>query len=300
MRLAAAFVACVIALGAASLRAQDASGAARARQLLLACGAGSDAAGPITDLKAECRSACNAYLNQLGSIDSRLLGPFLRNCEDKHAALDEYQKGVLYREGYHFSRLAAPRPPAVPAGSHQVILFSSLACPECMADRDRFMEWSASPWARSRNVVVTVQPLTWGVSPSMGIDYDAYAFVDIVSDDLPAALATRVRTLAADSRGTMPLRGSEDARALLLRAGVGQAEVARFMGSFSVQSRLRKAQLETQQNRITTPRAYVVNGKFVVPAIGQDGSAVSTSASLLNVVQFLVQREAGQIGESQR
>jgi hypothetical protein len=297
MRIAVALVAVVIACGAAALRAQDATSTGRARQLLRACEAGPGPADPLSALKAECRSACNRYLEQIGKLDSRLLGPFLRNCEDKYASLGEYQKGELYREGYHFSSLVPPQPLTVPAGSHQVVLFTSLACPGCMAERAQLIEWSASPWARSKSVIAVLQPLTGGYSPSSGFDYDAYALVDIACEDLPPALATKVRNMATETRVTMPLRSPEDARALLIRASVEPAQVEKFMGSFSIQSRLRKAQLEAQRSRVVSPRTYVVNGKYVVPAVAKDGAAVMTNAAYLNVVQFLIQRDAGEIGQ---
>jgi hypothetical protein len=204
MRIAVALVAVVMACGTAALHAQDTASTVRARQLLRACEAGPGPADPLTALKAECRSACNRYLEQIGKLDSRLLGPFLGNCEDKHAALGEYQKGELYREGYHFSSLVPPQPLKIPAGSHQVVLFTSLACPGCMAERTQLTEWSASPWARSKSVIAVVQPLTGGFSPSSGFDYDAYALVDIAGEDLPPALATKVRNMAAETRLTMP------------------------------------------------------------------------------------------------
>jgi hypothetical protein len=198
MRVAVALVAVVIASGAAALRAQDSTGPGRARQLLRACEVVTGPADSLAAVKAECRSACNRYLEQVGKLDSHLLSPFLRNCEDKHAAVGEYQKGALYREGYHFSSLVPPRPLSIPADSQQVVLITSLACPGCMAERTRFIEWGASAWARSRNVIAVVQPLTGGYSPSSGFDYDAYALVDIACDDLPPAQATRVRDMAAE------------------------------------------------------------------------------------------------------
>jgi hypothetical protein len=98
----------------------------------------------------------------------------------------------------------------------------------------------------------------------------------------------------------MPLRNPEDARALLLRAGIEPAQVEKVMGSFSIQSRLRKAQLETQQSRVVSPRTYVVNGRYVVPAVAQDGTAVTTNVAYLDVVQFLIQRDAGEIGQARK
>jgi hypothetical protein len=235
-------------------------------------------------LKKSCMESCGRFMES-ARRGGRAEHDY-QQCERYRTELRWYLDGTLYKEERHYTKLLPPMPTRSAPDRIEVMLQSTLACDGCLQERARFETWVK----RHPRVDAVLVPLTWGYSKQEKIDYDAYALVDLFCDVLAdKQLAAQVRKHAADTYRTAPLQNKEAVRPLLIAAGA-DAESLRALDSPAVKAKLRAAEQTTRFARIISAPAYVVDGRTVVRE--RPGSTRA-----LDVVQFLLEREAGVIGK---
>jgi protein dithiol oxidoreductase (disulfide-forming) len=232
----------------------------------------------------ECLKFCAEKLKKRRAGD---FGPGDPMCyaSSRDAAL--YAAGTLFEPGKGYEKIVPAMATSAPPGHVEIIILSSLYCGHCLEAREKLFAWAKG---KSNHSVRSV-PLMWGYDQKRDVDYDAYALVDLFCDALgDDALSTRVRKHVTSLPYQKRLRSTDDVRPMLLAAGI-DAEKLRALDSVSLKARMRQAQEIGMRVKVQEAPAYVVNGKYVVVRDGFGGGA-----SKLDVVQFLIERDAGVIG----
>ncbi|MEE3173210.1 MAG: DsbA family protein, partial [Pseudomonadota bacterium] len=75
--------------------------------------------------------------------------------------------------------------------------------------------------------------------------------------------------------------------ALFAEHGIGQEDFERAFNSFSVRTKVNQAEKRMQDYQIRSTPNMVVNGKYLIAT----GQAVTTQQEMLEVVNFLVEKE---------
>ena len=83
------------------------------------------------------------------------------------------------------------------------------------------------------------------------------------------------------------LQNEEQIGALFVEHGISQEDFERAFNSFSVRTKVNQAEKRMQDYQIRSTPNMVVNGKYVIAT----GAAVTTQQEMLEVVNFLVEKE---------
>jgi len=208
-------------------------------------------------------------------------GKSVRYCKSATGQWLVNPSAVDYQEGKHFMEIT---PPQRDDGS--VLLFGSMACSECYAERRNLEEFRKD----NPTIKLTLVPVMWGFDSKRNLDYDAYARAELISGILGGTWPQQI----SDALGkfTKVLRSEADVRPLFLGLGCDAQLFDKAESSFAFQAQLRRAQQATRTFRIGTAPAYVVKGKYLVPLRYYDsnGTQLLNREKLTSVVAYLLDK----------
>jgi thiol:disulfide interchange protein DsbA len=199
-----------------------------------------------------------------------------------------------YEAGKHYTVLPQAQRTTVPAGKIEVLEVFSYGCPACNQFRP-FMKQLASSLPATAQLAFL--PASWNPGENWHVFQRAYLAAQSlgVADKAHEAMFDAIWTTGelgiADTRTgriKAKLPTIEDVARLYERvAGVKAADFVAAAKSFGVEAKMKQADAQIIAMKVNSTPTLVVNGKYRV-----DGDKIKSSAEMIEVVKFLVAKEA--------
>ena len=200
----------------------------------------------------------------------------------------------LYEAGRHYTVLPQAQPTTVPAGKVEVLEVFSYGCPACNQFRPFMKQLTSSLPA---NAQLAYMPASWNPGENWHVFQRAFLAAQSlgVADKAHEAMFDAIWTTGelgiADSRtGRVKARlpTIEDVARFYERVtGVKAADFVVTAKSFGIEAKMKQADAQIIAMKVNSTPTLVVNGKYRV-----DGDKISSRAEMIEVVKFLVAKEA--------
>lgn len=194
-------------------------------------------------------------------------------------ALPAAQAESFYLEGAQYEAIVPPAPADAPAGKVEVVEMFWYGCPHCY----RFEPY-LSRWLENKPENVSFKRVPAVLNPNWVVHARAYYAAQMLGVE-EKIHADMFRAIHEQGRRL----DTEEALAAFFAAhGVPEDKFREAFNSFEVHMKLREAARLGRAYQLGGVPAMVVNGKYRVT-----GSLAGSYPEMLNVVQHLVQQEAG-------
>jgi protein dithiol oxidoreductase (disulfide-forming) len=184
---------------------------------------------------------------------------------------------ALYVEGTHYEALPEVVRTADPNKVEVTEVFW-YGCPHCYAFEPLIENWESG---LQSDVAFVRSPGMWNAL------MEIHAQIYYVAEELGVLDKTHDLTFNAIHQQGNYLQTQEEVRALFATEGVDPAEFDKVWTSFGINSKVKKANTNMRAYEVRGVPSLIVNGKYRVSA----GGAVETQADMLNVVNFLIEKE---------
>lgn len=185
-------------------------------------------------------------------------------------------ESLAYEEGTHYVELPIPRNTGAP-NSIVVTEYFSYGCPHCYQFDSMLMDWYET---KPEGVVFRRSPAVWNrdykVYAQAFYAAEAFGIVERIHRPMFEAIHVKGRSL-------------NDPQALAVffaEFGIEPKDFAKVFNSFGVNASVQQAGARGRAFRATGVPAMIVNGKYRV-----EGSMAGSNAEMLNVVNFLIEKE---------
>lgn len=180
-------------------------------------------------------------------------------------------------EGRHFQRLSPAQPTSSGPDVIEVAEVFWYGCPHCYEFEPFVQDWKGRA---PDGVAVVSIPATW--NPLLQLHARAFytaEYLGVLED-------THMAFFREYHERRNPLDSEARLRDFFARQGVATADFDRAWSSFTVQSRLQRAEQLARRYRVTGVPMLVVNGKYTI-----DGRSAGGLRQMLDVAEELIARE---------
>lgn len=183
-----------------------------------------------------------------------------------------------WQEGKHYVKVAQPQPTSVAPDEVEVIEFFWYGCPHCYS-----LEPHIKKWLESKSSKVKYLRMPASLNPAWSTLSQAYFTAEAldVVDPMHDVIFNKIH-------GEHRMITSKDTLQELFKehAGVNEEDFNKAWSSFSVASKMKRADLLARRFRITGVPAIIIDGKYAT-----DATKAGSYANVFEVVDYVARQQ---------
>ncbi|MFA7096531.1 MAG: thiol:disulfide interchange protein DsbA/DsbL [Gammaproteobacteria bacterium] len=190
-----------------------------------------------------------------------------------------------FDEGIEYQLINPPQPTTNPAKVEVVELFW-YGCPHCFVFEPHLNAWLERKPANVEfiRIPATLNP-GWAIHARAYYTAEVLGVLDKIHEPLFHAMHVQKRRLNNEA----------ELAAFFAAQGVSEEDFRKTFNSFAVETKLRRAAGLVQRYGVSGVPAVVINGKYRT-----DGSLAGSYENLLQVMDYLIQKESAQVTQDKR